>query len=114
MNKRTVFLCSMKKTVAAVDLDNATSSYIDGLKAKLPALSKEEFRSQYAKFAQNPLLPGLDEFLTQTLVALKYRADYLENDCIRFVELLLQMSSSLAEDTVLLIVQVFYMMVQYP
>ena len=104
MNKRTVFLCSMKKAAAVTDLDNSTSNYIDGLRAKLPAISKEEFRSEYAKFAQNPLLPDLDKFLMQMLVALKYRADYLENDCIRFVELLLQTSDQLADDVVLLIV----------
>lgn len=93
MNKRTVFLCSMKRAATVVDLENQTSAYIDALRAKLPALSKDEFRAEYAKFAQNPLLPGLNEFIKQTLVALKYRADYLESDCIRFVELLLQTSN---------------------
>lgn len=93
MNKRTVFLCSMKKPVAGADLDNATAGYVDGLRARLPVLSKEEYRKEYEKFAQNPLLPSLDTFLMQTLVALKYRADYLENNCVRFVELLLQTSN---------------------
>lgn len=110
MNKRTVFLCSMKKTTAAGDLDNSTSTYIDVLRSRHKMPSKEEFRSDYARFVQNPLLPGLDSFLVQTLVALKYRADYLESDSVRLVELLLQTSGQLAEDVVLLVVQVFYMM----
>lgn len=51
MNKRTVFLCSMKRAATVVDLENQTSAYIDALRAKLPALSKDEFRAEYAKFA---------------------------------------------------------------